>query len=168
MLNYRPMTKKEYEKLIEQESLERYIGDIEVYTEEFDKYFKGTTPREFAEKQFKDSLPLGVESPNHTFWIAIKEDTNEEVGYLWFTIMPEKNVCLISDIVVYESWRDHGFGTKMLHYLENHIKKSYTELSGLYLSVFNHNVKARKLYERVGFKLTQESFGTANMIKTFN
>jgi len=158
---------EEFRKLIVKKSFGAYIKDIEVYKEEFMKYFKGVTPREFAEKQFKESMTAGVNSPNHTFWIIIKEDNNEEVGHLWFTIIKEKKVCLISDIFVYKQWRDQGIGTSTIHHLEKHIENSYPELDGLYLSVFNHNHKAKKLYERIGFKTTQESFGAINMIKTF-
>ncbi|MBN2156866.1 MAG: GNAT family N-acetyltransferase [Candidatus Lokiarchaeota archaeon] len=166
-LKYRPMMAEEFTLLIEKKALEGYITDIEVYKNEFIKQSRGKTPREFAEEQFKQILPLGVSTPNNYFWFAINEKTNEEIGYIWFTIMPEKKLSLLSYILVYKQFQGQGFGTEMLTYWEHYVKRSYPELDGVYLHVFKHNPRAKQLYERIGFSLLHESFEGWNMIKKF-
>ena len=167
MLKIRSMTEAEFERIILKQSFEAYVKDIEVYKDEFIKHFKGSTPREFADNQFKKMLAAGVRSSNQTFWIVLKEDTDEEIGHLWYTALHDKNLCLLTDIFVVKKYRGQGFGTEILHNWENHVKESHPELKGLYLSVFNHNERAKNLYERYGFMKTRESFGTTDMVKEF-
>jgi len=162
-LQYRPMTESEYERDIKG-SLEDYIKDISVYEEEFQKQMQ-KSPREFAEQQFNDSLPSGVNSPDNYFWIMIDTETNEEVGFLWFTVIPDRNLCLLSYIKVLEDRRGKGYGTEMLHYLEFYVAKNHPKIDKLYLHVFKHNPRAKKLYETQGFKIFYESFEGDNLIK---
>ena len=168
MLKFRDMTDGEFIQLIKNEAIEDYIKDIEVYREEFMKTFKGKTPKEFAEEQFKQNLVLGVKTPYNFFWIAIKEDTNEEIGYIWFTIMLEKKVSLLTNIRIKEEFQGQGLGTEMIHYWEKHVIDTYPEVDGVYLHCFRHNTRAKKLYDQLGFKLLQESFDGWNMIKAIH
>jgi len=165
MLKFRPMNSLEFKNHI-QNDLEDYIRDISLYENEFIKQ-TGKSPKEFAETQFKEMLPKGVESSNNFFWIVLNSDTNEEIGYIWFTLKPQMKYCLLTQIKVYELYRRKGFGTEILHYWENHVKQTYPEIKGLYLHVFKHNPNAKRLYEENGFKILNESFEGWTMSKPF-
>jgi ribosomal protein S18 acetylase RimI-like enzyme len=160
------MTNSEFDTIIAGTSLEDYIRDIELYKEEFVKFSGGISPRDFALKQFKEILPSGINSPNNTFWIVIDKDTDEEIGYIWFTIRDE--MCLLSYIEVYEKWRRKGYGTQILRYWENYVKSNLKNVIGLYLSVFKHNPNAKKLYDQMNFQVKNENFGSWSMVKIFD
>ena len=87
MLKYRRMKQDEFEIIIEKNILESYIEDLEIYLEEFLKTSKDLTPREYAVHQFKELLPSDVESPNNFLWIALNEQSDEKIGFIWFTNM---------------------------------------------------------------------------------
>ena len=167
MLKYRRMKREEFETIIEKDVLESYIEDLEIYLEEFLKTSKGLTPREYAVRQFKELLPSGVESPNNFLWIALNEESDEKIGFIWFTNMIPQKINFLSYIEVDEQFRGRGFGTEMIQKWEHHIQETYPEIAALFLHVFIHNPKAKKLYERLGFKIHDESYDGWNM-KSFS
>lgn len=165
MLKFRPMTSEEFEILVEKQALESYIKDIEVYKERFIKSTKGKLPREYAEDQFRKLLPLKEKSPRNFFWIAIDEQLDKAIGYIWYTIRPNNKFALLSDILVKKEFQNQGFGTEMIHFMENHLVENYPNLKWIYLQVFRHNPKAKQLYKRLGFWVFLKSYAGWNMIK---
>lgn len=159
------MTEKEYEILLEKEALESYIKDIEVYKEKFTKVSKGKTPREFAENQFATMLPLKEKSPGNFFWIAHSEESDEYVGYIWYTFRPNKKSVLLSYVFVEEKFRGNGYGTELIRFMENHLKVEFSRIKRIVLQVFRHNPHAKQLYRRLGFRTFFKSFAGWNMFK---
>jgi ribosomal protein S18 acetylase RimI-like enzyme len=155
------MENEEFEKYKEI-YLEEYIADISKYEEEFTKQI-GIKPREFAEKQFKDSLPDGMNTPHNFFWMAVKETNGQEIGFFWFSIVPDKMLSVLSRIHIHENHRGLEYETKILHFWEDYLSNTYPEITILYLHVFKH--KSKHLYEEFGFTLYYESFEGDNLIK---
>ena len=130
------MTENEYDFLLEKEAKESYIKDIEVYKEKFKKVTKGKTPREFAENQFAKMLPLKEKSPNNFFWVASSEESDEYIGYIWYTIRPERRSTLLSYVFVEEKFRGQGYGKEMIQYMENHLREHFPKIKKMVLQVF--------------------------------
>lgn len=97
-------------------------------------------------------LPDGLKSKDQ-FVLSMKEG-ERWVGILWFGIRgaADNRKAFIFDIVVNESERGKKFGEKALGLLENEVKK--LGLSHIGLHVFGHNLIARKLYEKMGYEIT--------------
>jgi ribosomal protein S18 acetylase RimI-like enzyme len=165
MLKFRPMNNEEYSNLIEKETLENYIKEIEVYKDKFIKSFKGKTPRQFAEKQFREMLPLKEKSPDNFLWMANEEKSGQEIGYIWYTIRHNRKSVLLSYIFVKNEFRNHGFGTEMIHYMEKHLIENFPKIKWILLQVFRHNTHVKRLYKHLGFWTFYKSFVGWNMIK---
>jgi ribosomal protein S18 acetylase RimI-like enzyme len=161
---YRPMDEQEFEKYLKP-YLEDYINDISQYQEEFVEQV-GMEPREFAEKQFNESLPHGLKSPGNYFWIIVNQENAEEIGYFWFSLIPEKNLCVISTIKIHDKYQNfQEYGTKILDFIEKYVKKIHPEINQLYLHVFRHKSPMKEFYESYGFQVFFESFEGFNLIK---
>ena len=163
-LLFRPMENEEFDKYKEI-YLEEYIADISKYEEEFTKQI-GLKPREFALKQFKESLPDGMNTAYNFFWMVVNETNGQEIGFFWFSIVPDKMLSVLSQIHLHENHRALVYENKILHFWEDYISTAYPEIDILYLHVFKH--KSKKIYEEFGFSLFYESFEGDNLIKKLN
>jgi GNAT superfamily N-acetyltransferase len=65
------------------------------------------------------------------------------------------NILLIDEFYVKADWRGKGLGTGFLHYL---IKKRFHYCVAMELETMPNNHRARRLYERVGFKLSDRKY----------
>lgn len=166
-LLYRPMEEQDFETYMKP-YLEQYIKDISEYEEEFVKQI-GLEPREFGEKQFNESLPQGLKSPGNYFWIIVNQENAEEIGYFWFSVIPEKSLCVISQMKIHENYQNfQEYGTQALNFIEKYIQKTHPEINQLYLHVFKHNTPLKEFYETYGFQVFFESFEGFNLIKSIN
>ena len=165
MLKFRPMTEKEYEILLEKEAKESYIKDIEVYKEKFTKFLK----EKHQENLLKNnSGKCSLSKKNHliiSFGLLVLKNLDEYIGYIWYTIRPERKRTLLSYVFVEEKFRGQGYGKEMIHYMENHLKEHFPKIKKMVLQVFRHNPRAMQLYKRLGFKTFFKSFAGWNMFK---
>lgn len=156
------MTVEEFDSIMEK-TLLRYISDLETYREEIKKNM-GVLPKEFAEKQWSQILPDGLNTKNNYFWTIRKSDSDEIIGQLWFFQRPEKDQTFIVDIFLKKEYRGAGYGTFVLKFVEKFAK--IERLSKVIeLHVFKHNPRAVKLYERIGFKQIAEDYTGFRMLK---
>ncbi len=162
-LIYRPMEEQEFERYMPS-YLEEYIKDLSEYKDEFIKQMEND-PREFAERQFKESLPQGLKSPNNFFWIIIDKKNAETVGFFWFTVISDRNLSLLSHLKVFDKYRNMGYGSEALEFWEKYVRETHPEVHRLYLHVFKHNYAAQNFCEKNGFLLFYESFEGNNLIK---
>ena len=160
------MESNEYDKYMGT-YLEEYIADISKYEEEFTKTI-GLSPREFSEKQFKENLPEGINTPNNFFWITVNKSNGHEIGYFWFSIVPDRGLSVLSQLHIHEKFRGLGYKSDILHFWEDYVLKTHPEISMLYLHVFKHLPEAKKVYEEYGFTVFFESFEGDNLIKNIN
>ena len=107
-----------------------------------------------AEQVTMKSLPEGPQTPGQLLRTAWAD--GEEVGFIW-TSMPGLAVpgmAWVSEIMVDEQHRRRGHGQAILEAMESEL--AGLEVSRLGLNVFGPNDVARRLYERLGFEVTQQ------------
>lgn len=116
----------------------------------------GMLPRreavEKAAADFDQSLPEGVDTPDHQLWVAM--DADEEVGVIWLGFV-EKSDGLHAfgyDFLVTASRRRRGYGRAIATAALDVCRgRGVVEVG---LSVFGFNAGARALYEQLGFEVT--------------
>jgi ribosomal protein S18 acetylase RimI-like enzyme len=106
-----------------------------------------------AEEQFKRLLPEGLNTKDNFLYSILNED-GLRIGHLWYSIREDFGVqrVFICDIYLDEKFRGNGFGTKALRWLEKEAKT--LGISDILLHVFAHNDRAQKLYQSLGYYIT--------------
>lgn len=109
---------------------------------------------QLAQNQMSELLSQGVNTPGHRLWVVEDTKTRTAVGSLWVNIKDHKGgpQAFIYNIEMDESKRGSGFGTATIEALEDLLRKEGVKT--LLLHVFGYNTAARRLYERVGFEIT--------------
>lgn len=113
-------------------------------------------PSEALEKSrqgYQSLLPEGVSSKDN-YLFRIENEQGTYLGMIWFKADFEgpKPTAFIYDFVIEEAYRRKGYGKQALLALEEKVKA--LEIDTLALHVFGHNKGARKLYEQVGYEIT--------------
>ncbi|MDT0109973.1 GNAT family N-acetyltransferase [Listeria booriae] len=104
-----------------------------------------------AKQSMRDTLPNGVNTPNHFIWDVIR--SHEKVGTLW--VCQEEQSYFIYDIIIFEAFQNQGLGSELLAVLEEEARaQGITEIG---LHVFGHNKRAIHVYEKMGFETTDIS-----------
>ncbi len=110
--------------------------------------------RERSRADIEHGLPNGLNSENQYLYSVQDQQTGGSVGVIWLAIMErgERKTAFLYDIVIYEPFRGKGYGSAALRATEEQAK----ELGAvrIALHVFGHNERARKLYERLGYIIT--------------
>jgi ribosomal protein S18 acetylase RimI-like enzyme len=101
------------------------------------------------------SLKKAMETPEPGSAIYIAEDeTGKRAGFLHLQTQTdyfnEKKVAYISDLAVDSSFEGQGIGRILLDKAEEWARGEGCHLLSLY--VFSNNSRARKIYEKLGFK----------------
>ena len=100
---------------------------------------------------FKDGL-----STDGQFLFNIRHaQTNEKLGTIWYSILPEIDTAYLYHILIDKAHRGKGFGTKTLEKLQDMLKDS--GVSSIGLSVFGKNDGAYRLYKKLGYLNTRIS-----------
>jgi GNAT superfamily N-acetyltransferase len=109
---------------------------------------------EFAVENMKQlrlqMLPDGMATPDHYFY-ALKDESEKQVGGLWFMVQSNENkrFIFVVDIQIYKEFRRRGYGSGAFGFLE--AKAVEMGIDQIYLNVFEHNVTARWMYEKLGY-----------------
>jgi GNAT superfamily N-acetyltransferase len=110
-----------------------------------------------AERETAESLPDGPHTAGQllrTAWVD-----GEEVGWIWVS-MPghaAPGMAWIDDVMVDEKHRSRGYGRAIIEAAEAELVRLGVDRIGL--NVFGDNHVARRLYERMGFEVTQQQRG---------
>lgn len=148
MIELRPMSPQDFESY--------YRDSIEDYAQSMTS--AGNVSRdealEASEKQFSELLPNGLESSGQHLFSAWDPEKKTEVGMVWIGERPrgEQVQTVIYDIRMWEDLRGQGYGTQTLHAVEDLVRTM--GFSEIWLHVFGHNTGARRLYERLGYEIT--------------
>ncbi|MHA6529930.1 GNAT family N-acetyltransferase [Paenibacillus sp. BAC0078] len=120
--------------------------------------------RNLALSEIAKLLPDGVHTKGHHLDIMVNA-ADEEVGFLWYgkRRILEMDVSFIYDIIVYDSFRRAGYGTKMINFMGDLMKKE--GVNKIVLNVFSNNKAANALYESMNFEILAEESGQKVMIK---
>jgi ribosomal protein S18 acetylase RimI-like enzyme len=106
-----------------------------------------------AQRSFASLLPDGSPSATDQYLYSVLEG-EQKIGVLWFGIKRDRSKpeAYVWDIVIEQPHRGKGYGKQTMLALEEEVKG--LGLSRISLNVFEHNVKARQLYERLNYKTT--------------
>lgn len=108
-----------------------------------------------AQSAFDRLLPHGLATPNH--WLYTIQVDGEAVGMVWLGrgqpgagLPPSTG--FIYDLLIYPEHRRKGYATRAMLALEEEARRR--GMDRLALHVFGHNEAARRLYEKVGYEMT--------------
>jgi len=104
----------------------------------------------FAKCEYDEMFKEGFKTQNAFLYNIML--AGEKIGIIWF--IKEKSWGFIGDFLIYEQYRGNKYGHNTLILLEN-IAKRY-DIKELRLGVFRHNVKAKKLYLKVGYNIIKD------------
>lgn len=110
------------------------------------------TALEQSKEAFKSLLPAGEKTENNVLKNIIFNDQN--IGYMWYSInkKDEPYYAYLFEIFISEDYRGRGFGTEAMNLCMREIKEYGIE--DVWLHVFGHNQGALKLYQQLGFEIT--------------
>lgn len=153
------MKSKVYLTPIETDHIQKYIrysSDPELLSTMGWKPFKPHQKQEFVDAVSKPSLPQFCSEDSIILSIITRND-NIPIGFIslkgidWSSAKAELAIA-ICDI----QYRSGGYGTDALALGIDHAFRSL-KLNSIYLSVFPSNMRAIRVYEKIGFKLVERS-----------
>jgi mycothiol synthase len=102
-------------------------------------------------EQLNAGLPDGVTTPGQLLWKAM--DGPDEVGFLWLSLPGTvfQDMAWLSEINVAADRRGRGYGHQIMAAGEAELTRRGVSRVGLH--VFGHNVGARRLYLRLGYRI---------------
>jgi len=106
---------------------------------------------EVAAREFHRQLPQGLATPGQHL-LAIEEmATAPCVGFLWMAIRQRDtgSEAFVFDLAVLPAFRRRGFAEQAMRELETYVRN--LGLAQISLHVFEHNIAARALYDKLGF-----------------
>ena len=140
-----PMTQAEYDAFLER-SIPEYAADhvrAGNWTE--------SESLEKSRKEFEDLLPHGLNSEDNHLYTLV--DGEEAVGMIWMKVKRQPSISgFIYDVFIEERFRGKGYGKSLMLLLEE--KAREMGLRSMELHVFGSNHVARKLYETIGYEIT--------------
>ncbi len=152
MIRLVPMTESEFEAYLEQ-TIPEYAAD---------KVRAGHWSEEEAlersRKSYHEELPQGIQTENNYLFRLHLAESGEAIGMIWMKHEAPRPHGFIFDIVLDETQRGKGYGKQAMLALEEFAKGMELETIGL--NVFAHNAAAMKLYQGLGYEVTNQ-----NMVK---
>ncbi len=112
---------------------------------------------ERAESDFVELLPDGLGTPGHLLWSVHTADESDPVGAIWVQLLTDRSPAhvYVYALDVFPEYRRRGFGQAIM---EAVIEESRQRGAGsVGLNVFGHNDTARRIYDRLGFRVTSTS-----------
>jgi len=155
-ITFREMTEKEFDTY--------YIDAIKSYADDLIKCGASTSDNALmrSKNDFNQALPSGFFTLKAHFHVLIN-DKNDEAGLIWYIELPD-DIAYIGDFLILEQFRRKGYGFQALSLLvEELIENKFRAVA---LNVFDFNIGARALYEKMGFMETLTEQGCVQMVKT--
>lgn len=123
-----------------------------------DKVRAGNWPAEGAlqrsAEEFKHYLPQGPATKDAFLYTILDPELGQKVGVIWFSLVsePPPRAAFIYDFLIYEPYRRKGYGAQAMLAMEEKVREQGVDTISLH--VFGHNLPARRLYEKVGYDIT--------------
>jgi len=105
-----------------------------------------------SKDQTQALLPDGPETARHGFLSILIKDPKTVIGHLWYQGMQDPKEVFIFHLEIFEEYRNRGFATMAMHQFEIYLKDK--GIQRIRLNVFKKNGFALRLYEDVGFEVT--------------
>jgi RimJ/RimL family protein N-acetyltransferase len=113
---------------------------------------------ERSRQTYNESLPQGVQTEHNYLFRIRLEESGEGIGMIWMKHESPRLHGFIFEIMLDEAQRGKGYGKLAMLALENFAKGMGLERIGLH--VFTQNTAAVRLYEGLGYEVTNQ-----NMVK---
>ena len=133
------------------EAIREYAGDLAINN--------GLSPEAAlarSARDFNELLPQGPATPKHHVYsiLAAPEprSARRPIGVIWFAERDNPPCAFVYDFMVDAAYRGRGYGAQALLAIEAKVKALGLKRIGLH--VFGHNHGARRLYERLGYQIT--------------
>lgn len=129
------------------------------YAEELSRA-NDSTPEEAmaqAEATFRRLLPDGRPGSKDQYLFTAVDDQGQRVGAVWFGIRRDRRTpyAYIWDLFLAPEFRGKGLGEHVMRRVEERVRELGHSQIGL--NVFGHNLPARRLYERLGYRAASVS-----------
>ncbi len=110
--------------------------------------------REIAVRAFDDLLPHGPGTENHFLFDVVPLPGKERVGWVWFWLRASSagSSVYVYDITIDDAHQGKGYGEAAMRALE--IEARRLGATVVKLHVFEHNDRARTLYEKLDYRVT--------------
>ncbi len=109
-----------------------------------------------SERDFHELLPQGPATPQqHVYSILAAPEPGSAarpIGVIWFAERDNPPTAFVYDFSVDAAYRGRGYGAQALLAIEARVKA--LGLTRIGPHVFGHNHGARRLYERLGYQVT--------------
>jgi len=107
-----------------------------------------------AQSQTAELLPDGLATEGHEFVTLL--DHGDPVGQIWLRHGQEPGTSFVFDVEVHENRRGQGHGKSLM--IAGEAASLAAGSTRLGLHVFGHNTVARRLYERLGYEIIDQSW----------
>jgi ribosomal protein S18 acetylase RimI-like enzyme len=109
---------------------------------------------EKSAKEFQHLLPDGVASKDQYLFSIQEVTSRQKIGMLWFavTVTGAHRTAFIYDFNIDEAQRGKGYGRDALTALDK--QAAAMGIESISLHVFAHNSTAIRLYEKMGYEVT--------------
>ncbi|MFD6280155.1 GNAT family N-acetyltransferase [Streptomyces sp. NPDC060209] len=149
----RPMTEREYD--------EWAAASVGIYTQEWvERGVPEEQARRKSETDHATNLPDGLATPGMYFHVLVHQGA--VVGHVWVARRetPDgEDLGYVFDVEVREEYRGRGYGRALMHLAEDVTLDAGLGLLGLH--VFASNTPALRLYESLGYEVTQYNLAKA-------
>lgn len=113
---------------------------------------------EYAERKAREDLrrilPEGFLTPDAYFYILAESNGQDarDIGCIWFNVQQRGGAkeAFLYDIFIREADQGKGYGTQAMLLLEQEARELRVSRIGLH--VFGHNVRATRLYYKMGYE----------------
>lgn len=145
MIYFRPMSASEFNQFKK--------NSILSFAKEWGKNQGVSKTRALAEARgsFKKHLTKGMRTPGHFFYkIMLGEKV---LGHLWYGLrddgLKSGPLAYLYDIALLPRYQGQGHGKTVMKLWEKEVRQQKIKVLGLH--VFGHNIRAQKLYAKMGF-----------------
>ena len=152
MVRLVPMTESEYETYLEK-AIPEYAAD-RVHA----GHWSEEDALDRSRKSYRELLPQGIKTENNYLFRVQLEESGEAIGMVWLKHEAPRPYGFIYEIMLDETQRGKGYGKQAMLALEEFARGMGLEIISLH--VFTHNTVAIRLYEGLGYEVTNQ-----NMVK---
>jgi ribosomal protein S18 acetylase RimI-like enzyme len=149
----RPMTEQEYAAWA--------ATSVDTYTQEWvGRGVPEEQARRKSERDHATNLPDGLATPGMYFHVLVHDGA--VLGYVWVArrdVPDGDDLGYVFDVEVHEEYRGRGYGRALMHLAEDITLDAGLGLLGLH--VFADNTPALRLYESLGYEVTQYNLAKA-------
>ncbi|AIQ55208.1 GNAT family N-acetyltransferase [Paenibacillus sp. FSL R7-0331] len=115
------------------------------------------TAMKLSQEEMTRFLPQGLYTEGAYLYSIVEEETGTQAGYIWFNVNRGRQgkEAFIYDFYIFEPYQRNGYGSGALALLDDEARSMGVTQIGLH--VFGDNERALKLYQKMGYGITDIS-----------